>query len=138
MAGKSNYIENAVINYIIHGTAMPTISNLYIALFTADNGLEAGTITGEVSGNAYARFQIDGVTYTMTTASGTTNESSNNEVFPFAAASGGNWGTITHAALMDASSGGNVLYSGALTSSVQIDDGQQFQFDIGAFKVTED
>ncbi|MEJ1365617.1 MAG: hypothetical protein RPU42_11120 [Candidatus Sedimenticola sp. (ex Thyasira tokunagai)] len=116
---------------------MPTISNLYIALFTADDGLEAGTITSEVSGGSYARLQIDGATYTLTTASGTTNEVTNAEVYPFAAATA-NWGTITHGALMDASSGGNVLYHGALQSSVQIDSGQQFQFDIGAFKLAED
>jgi hypothetical protein len=48
--------------------------------------------------------------------------------FPKATA---NWGTISHAALMDAATGGNMLFHDALSSSREIKTNDIFKFDTG-------
>lgn len=109
MAGLSDYSENVALDALF-GSGSP--ATYYAALFTAapsDSG--GGT---EVSGGSYARKAI-------------TNNSTN---FP-AASSGskalavaqtfvtptGSWGTVTHAALYDASTAGNLVTWWALTAS---------------------
>ena len=47
-----------------------------------------------------------------------------------------NWGTITHIAVMDASTGGNVLFYGAVTTSKTIEVGDTFQISSGNLTVT--
>ena len=51
-------------------------------------------------------------------------------------ASGGNWGTITHVAIFNASTGGQVLAAGALTSSKVISNGDSLQIASGNLTVT--
>jgi hypothetical protein len=109
MAGLSDYAENVVLDAYF-GSGTP--ATLYLALYTAapsDSG--GGT---EVSGGSYARKAV-------------TNNSTN---FP-AASSGskalavaqtfvtptGSWGTVTHAALHDASTSGNLITWWALSAS---------------------
>ena len=61
---------------------------------------------------------------------------SNAEVL-FATASA-NWGTVTHAAIFDASSGGNLLRWGALTASRTVNSGDALRFASGQITLTED
>ena len=95
----------------------------------AVTNLEAGTLTDEVSGNNYARIQA-----TFAAASSGSITTSGNVTF--AAANGGDFGTITHIAIMDALTSGNVLFYGALTTSKQIQDGDTFQITTGNLTVT--
>ena len=76
--------------------ARPT--SWFIGLFTAAPG-EAGGGT-EVSGNGYARQSA-----TLTVAG---NQASNSVAVEFPAATA-SWGTITHAAVFDASTSGNMI-----------------------------
>ena len=55
--------------------------------------------------------------------------------FPTATAS---WGTVTHYALFDAASSGNMLRWAALTASKTIGSGDTASFAIGALQMTED
>jgi hypothetical protein len=55
--------------------------------------------------------------------------------FPTASAS---WGTITYAAILDASTGGNMLAYGALATSKTIDSGDVFRIPTGDYDITLD
>ena len=48
----------------------------------------------------------------------------------------GTWGTITHTAVLDAASGGNMLAETALTASKPIASGDVFRFQAGEFDIT--
>lgn len=123
----SNYLENKVLLHVFGATAYTAPTTLYCALFTSDPG-EAGSGT-EVSGGSYARQTI---AFTVTGAAAANTAAVE---FPTASAS---WGTITYAAVYDASSGGNLLASGALTSSKVIGTGDVFRIPAGDFDITLD
>lgn len=123
----SNYLENKVLLHVFGATAYTAPTTLYVALFTTDPG-EAGTGT-EVSGGSYARQTI-AFTVVDSLASNTAAVE-----FPTATAS---WGTITHAAVYDAVSGGNLLASGALTTSKTIASGDVLRIPAGDFDISLD
>jgi hypothetical protein len=126
MAAMSNYLENALINATLRNTSYTTPSVVYAALFTSDP-TDAGTGT-EVSGGSYARKAI-------TFGAPSNGASTNSAAVEFDQATG-NWGTITHFGIYDASSSGNLLYHGALTSSKAIQTGDVFKFAISNISVT--
>lgn len=144
MAALSDYLENKLIDHILRGQAFTAPANVYVALFTAapsDSG--GGT---EVSGGAYARVQVASTLEnwagtqsagSTTASSGTGGQTSNNGAITFPAPSGANWGTITHFGIFDASTGGNLLFHGALTASKSVNDGDSApSFAAGALTVT--
>jgi hypothetical protein len=127
LAEFATYLENELYDHLFRNAAYTSPTTVYAALFdgTASTGLlEAGTLTGEIVGNGYARTAI-------TFGAPTAGLGSNSAAVTFPAASGGNWGTITYMAIMDASTAGNVLMYTALDATVTINDGNQFQFNIG-------
>lgn len=125
---KTNYLENAVINHILRNTPLSSPSAVYVGLSTANPG-EDGSGLAEPVGNGYVRRAV---TFGAP-ADGTT---SNTNTLSFAA-SGGNWGTITHFALFDAASGGNMLYQTSLTASRTINDTDSAEFAVGTLTVSE-
>ncbi len=131
MAALSNYTENALVEWL-GGNAFPSApANLYLSLHT-DATTDAGGGT-EVSGNNYSRTTIAASVWSA--AAGGTGATSNESAVTTAVATG-SWGTITHIALWDASSAGNMIVHGALASSVTIGNGDSMQFSIGALVIT--
>lgn len=129
MSSFSDYTENLLLNWLLTTNSATRPTAWYVALFTAapsDTG--GGT---EVTGNGYARVATGTIT-----VSGTDTLATNSAAIEFAAASGGNWGTITHAAIMDADTGGNMLAWAALTTSRTINDGDVFRIPAGSLDVT--
>jgi len=124
---KSNYLENKVIDHFLGTSSTSAPSNVYIGLFTS-NPTDANSGT-EVSGNGYSRQVI---TFNAASSGSATNSSA--ETFT---ASGGNWGTITHFGIFDASSSGNLLYHGALTDDKVIEDGDSLVVATTAITITE-
>lgn len=117
MAGLSDYAEDKLVDHITGKTSYTKPTNTYLALFTAapsDSG--GGT---EVSGGSYARQ-----TLAWNASSAGHADNSADITFPQAT---GNWGTITHIGVMDASTAGNLLFWGALTASKAIDTGDTFK-----------
>lgn len=115
----SNYLENEILDHVLGEGARDFTSPaaLYVALFTADPG-ESGSFTSEVANsNGYSRQAVN-----FNTAS--SGSATNNGALTFTA-SGGNWGTISHVAVVDNGThgAGNVLFYGSLTASKQIDNG---------------
>ena len=97
----------------------------HVALFTAAPG-ETGGGT-EVSGGSYARLSA---TFTV---SGDT--ATNSAALEWSTASA-DWGTITHVAVFDASTGGNMLAYAALTASKNITTGDVFRIPAGDLDIT--
>ena len=133
MSAASNYLENKVLDHVLTATGYTAPSTRYLALFTNTSGnaatnLEAGTLTDEVSGGSYARQAV-----TFGAASGGASATNATVTFPAATAS---WGTITHVAVMDADTGGNVLFYGAVTTSKTIDSGDSFQISSGNLTIS--
>ena len=124
---KSNYLENKVIDHFLGTSSTSAPSNVFMALFTS-NPTDANSGT-EVSGNGYSRQVI---TFNAASSGSATNSSA--ETFT---ASGGNFGTITHFGIFDASTSGNLLYHGALTDDKVIEDGDSLVVAIGAITITE-
>lgn len=127
MAALSDYAENLILNWLMKGTGSAP-SGTHVALYSAapsDSG--GGT---ELSGNGYARQSA-----TWDTASGSGGTTSNSAAISFTA-SGGDWGSVTHVGIMDAATGGNLLWHGALSSSKTVSDGDTVQFAIGAIDLT--
>ena len=128
MSDFSNYAENALANHTFRNTALTSPTTVYLALFTAVTDAEAGTGT-EVSGGSYARTAI---TFGAPSNGAVTNSSA--VTFPAAT---GNWGTVTHAAIFDASSGGNALsIIKALSSSVAVNTPDVFEIAAGQLSFT--
>lgn len=128
MAEISNYLENALINGTLNGTTYTAPAAVYVALYTTDP-TDANTGT-EVSGGSYARTAV-----TFATASGTSGSVSSNADCTFPQATG-SWGTVGWIGIMDASSGGNLLYHTALDTSKTIDSGDIFKIASGSLTVT--
>ena len=128
MSAASDYLENKVLDHVLGNTTYTPAATIYVGLWTADDGLESGTVTSEVSGGSYARQSI-----TFSAATGGSADSSATVTFPAATA---NWGTITHVALMDASTGGNVLFHGSVTTSKTIESGDTFQISAGNLTIS--
>jgi hypothetical protein len=68
--------------------------------------------------------------------SGTATTATNSAAIEFAAASGGNWGTITYAAIFDAETGGNMIAWAELTTARTINDGDVFRIPASSLTVT--
>lgn len=126
MAAMSNYLENALINATLRNTSYTSPSTVYVGLFTSDP-TDAGSGT-EVSGGSYARKA-------MTFGSPSNGASTNSGAVEFDQATG-SWGTITHFAIFDALTTGNMLYHGALTASKTIATGDVFKFASASVTVT--
>jgi hypothetical protein len=125
MAGFSDYLENKVVGHVFGGSAYTAPSTLYVALYTsAPSDTGGGT---EVSGGAYAR-QTAAFTVTNDTASNTSAIE-----YPTATA---DYGTVVAVGIFDASSSGNLLAYGNLTTSKTVSTGDVFRFNAGAIDIT--
>jgi hypothetical protein len=131
MSEASDYVENQILNCYLNQTNITAPTAIYVGLHTADP-TDAGTGT-EVSGNGYARVAI---TDKFGTASGTGGSLSSNADITGFTASGGNWGTVSHIGIWDASTSGNLLFHTALDSSATVNDGDSFQISSGNLTVT--
>lgn len=118
VGSPSTYLANLVMGNVFAGvSAMPHPATVYLALFTT-NPAQMGAGAVEVSGNAYARIAITNtVPANWTTPSSGASRSAQTRVFPKAT---GSWGTLTGFGIYDASSAGNLLYWGDLTTHTAI------------------
>jgi hypothetical protein len=109
--------------------------SFHISLHTADPGEAGDQSTSEVSYTGYARVAVarSGSGWTLTTST-----ISNAALVQFGQCTGGT-ATATHFGIgTDSTSTGNLIFKGALTSSLSISNGIQPQFAAGALTVTVD
>lgn len=126
MAEMSNYLENALINETLRGTAFTAISTPYVALFTTDP-TDAGTGT-EVTGGSYARTAA-----TFGAPSNGASVTTADITFPTCTAA---WGTVGWIGIYDAATAGNLLYHTPLDTAKTIDTGDIFKISAGNLSVT--
>lgn len=126
MAEMSNYLENALINATLRNTSYTSPATVYVGLYTSDP-TDANTGT-EVSGGSYARTAV---TFGAPSDGVTTNSAA--VEFPQAT---GSWGTVGWIGILDAASGGNLLYHTALDASKTIASGDIFKIATGSLSVT--
>ena len=125
MSQATDFLENKIAGHVFGAAAYTAPATLYVALYTtAPNDAGAGT---EVSGGSYAR-QSMAFTVTADTASNTVNVE-----YPKATAS---WGTVTHFAILDAVTAGNMLCYGTLTASKTVASGDTLRFNAGELDIT--
>jgi len=118
MPALSLYAENATVNALLRNIAITWPTSWYLALYLSNpTYLDSGT---EVSGVSYARQPILFGPPSGGAVANTTDIS-------FGVA-GSAWTNITHAAIRDASSGGHLLFYGALVTPRYISSGDVLKF----------
>jgi len=123
MAAKSTYLADKTLKHNTGETAYVMPASIYLALFTTNpTAAASGT---EASGGSYARKVATFV------------NGSNNTDIEFIEATG-SWGTISHWALFDAATLGNMLYFGAVDSAQAVTSGNIPRFPTGDIDITED
>ena len=120
MGSFADFIEDAFLDHLVGKTAY-TMPTAYVGLFTTAPTDAGGGV--EVSGGSYVRQSTIGDDWNASSGGSISNV--NDITFPEATA---DWGTVTHFALFDASSGGNMLAWGALTTSKTIETGEIAKF----------
>lgn len=134
MSAMSDYLESQIRAHIFRTASFTKPSALHIGLFTAaPNDAGGGT---EVSGGSYARVQRNPADANWTAPDGTGGVTANAAVITFPAPTA-NWGTVTHWAIFDASTGGNMLLHGELTAPRVISNGDAApEFPADALQIT--
>lgn len=130
MSAASNYLELKLLDHALGTASFTAPSNVYLGLFTsdptdADSGTEVTT-----SGSAYGR-------QTITFDAAASGSAASAATVTFSAATA-NWGTITHIGIYDASTAGNLLFHGAVTTSKTIESGDTFQVSAGNLTISLD
>ena len=131
MGSFADYLELKLLDHIVGkiSYSMPTV---YIGLSTADPTDDASGLA-EPSSGSYARVSTAGGDWNAAASGAIDN--ANEITFPEAT---GSWGTITHFALFDAASGGNMIAYGALASSTAVENGDTASFAAGTLDITLD
>ena len=127
MAGNlTNYLESKLIDHFLGTTTYTKPSAVYVALFTVTPGEAAGGT--EVTGGSYAR---QAATFGAASSGATTN-STNIDFAGMPAA------TTVAIGIFDASTSGNMLLYGALTTNKTTDAGDTLRIATGSLSVSID
>jgi hypothetical protein len=127
MAGNlTNYLENKLLDHFLGTTSYTMPSPVYVALFTAAPG-DAGGGT-EVTGGSYARQTAA----FSAASSGATSNSANIDFTGMPAV------TTVAIAIFDASTSGNMLVHGTLTTNKTTDAGDTLRIATGDLDISID
>lgn len=132
---KGNTTENDVIKKLFHAVELSwdAETDLDIHLHTADPGEGGTSATNECT---YGSYALQTVLRDATGWDVSGNQASNDDLIQFPQCSSGSE-TITHVSITPGNST-QILYSGALSSSLAVSVGIQPQFAVGALTITED
>ncbi|MFN9843803.1 MAG: hypothetical protein ACK52I_07000 [Pseudomonadota bacterium] len=143
----TNQAEHALLDLIFLNTDWANIGDasglqnsaaagsFYVSLHTADPGEAGSQTTSEASYTGYARVSVNRTSGGWTRSGSTI---SNTALVQFAQCTGGS-ATVTHFGIgTDSTAAGNLIFKGALTSSLSISNGIQPQFSAGQLTVTVD
>jgi hypothetical protein len=124
----TDYLENKLLDHAFGKAAYTMPTTVYVGLFTAAPGEAAGGT--EVTGGAYVRKAI---AVNVAAAGATTNSAE--MLWDVATA---NWGTLTHLAIFDAATAGNMLWYGPLAATKVINNTDQFKLPAASVTVSLD
>lgn len=129
MSSFTDYTENLALTFLFTSGTATRPTAWFVGLFTtAPTDAGGGT---EVSGFGYARISAGTIS-----GSGTATTFTNAAAIEFAAASGGNFGTIVYAGIFTASTGGILLAGSNLTTAKAINDGDIFRIPANSLSIT--
>lgn len=131
MSGFSNTVEAQILDHFF-GKATMAQPSIFVALSTADP-TDDGSGVAEPVGNGYARVSAGAAAWNAATGTAPAI-AANGQPVTFAQATG-SWGTLTHFALFDASTGGTFLGSGALNTPTAIGNGDTAEFSAGSLQM---
>lgn len=134
MSSFGDFLENELLDHVFGNAAYSAPATLYLALSTADP-TDDGSGIAEPSGGSYARLGVANNATNFPAAVG--GAKANGVQFDFVTATA-SWGVISHMAIYDAASGGNMLAHAALATSKTIDSGDTVNFKIGDLDITLD
>ena len=133
---KSNYLESAILNHILGAETYTPASICYVALSSA---LYSDSATGasfsEITTGSAARVAATNNTTTWPHTSSNTKTNGTTLTFPTAS---GAWPEALSFYILDASSSGNILYGGDLTTPRTLLTGDTASFGPGSLVITED
>lgn len=131
----SRYLENKLVRLTLRAESYTPPATLYLALYTTPitenpDGVTEAMQGAEVVGGGYARQAIafsipkDGVSSNVSSIT-----------FPIAT---GDWGGVTHWAVVDAATGGNMMYYGEFDTAREFTSGRQAVISPNRIKVELD
>ena len=133
MANFSNYLENAIANWL-NGDAMPAAtSSLWVALYSSPGVVQNNAATNLIG----TRVEVSNWAVTTATGSSDSSDASITNGAEIVMISNSNiTATASHFAVYDAASTGNLLFHGALSSSVSIAVGDTVKFALNSITLT--
>ena len=135
----TNYLERRLLHFIFKNNSLSFSSpgdSIYVGLATAVSAAETGSLT-EADFTNYARQQVTASNWTTIGSDSTDTQTAKNAAnIEFPASGGGGDDTITQAFIADASSSGNILFVGALSSSRTIAEGDIFRINANNLTIT--
>lgn len=130
MPGKSSTFENDMLKLIFNATAVANVAdnaaaspltNLYVALHTADPTDSGTQSSNEISYTGYARVAVARTSGGWTVSGSSVTPVAN---IDFGAMTGGTGGTVTHWSVGVAASGATkILYSGTVSPNISVTTG---------------
>lgn len=135
-SGKSDYLEAALLNHLFGSVAYTVPGTYHFALFTSAPNDTGGGTEVNPSASGYARVSVANNTTNFPTITAPASKSNGTAVnFPIATAA---WGSVVAFGIYDASTGGNLLFWGDLTTARSVLTGDTPRFAAGALVITED
>ena len=143
---KTNALETALLQLLYQNANIANIGDatglrgsstagsLWVALWIGDP-TDAASGGAEASYTSYARVAVARTSGAWTV---TGNTATNAADIDFPASTGGTGGTVTHAAIMTAASGGTMLAKGALSPNIALASGVQPRIPAGGYTHEED
>lgn len=126
MSVQSNFLENELFNHIFRNIAYTSPTTVYIAFYTSDpTDADTGT---EVVGGGYVR---KAVTFTAPT-----NGAGDNSALLDWGTASANWGNLTHFAIRDALTAGNLLLHGPLAVQRNVKSGDTIKINANELDVS--
>lgn len=112
----TTYAGNKVIDLLVRGVAFPAPARVFLALHTANPGLNGANEIALAAWPGYKRLDFAmGADVATGFAAAAAKETKNAKQLLFATQDGAASVTITHWSIWDAATGGNCLWGGALT-----------------------
>lgn len=137
-SGTSQYWADALLNLILGATSFSAPATIYVAVYTTTPGPTGGGT--EATGGGYAREGLTNNTTNWPNATGTGPMVKSNGVAYTWSAASGSWSSgsnMVGAALLDASTSGDLLYYGDLTVAKPVNTGDTASFAIGAISISQ-
>lgn len=141
MAGKSDYLENRILDHFYGATASTAPATIYVGLVTTlpNDASTSGALSPgvEVTGGSYARVAVTSNATNWPAAAAGAKANGTAITFPAPTAA---WGVIVGFFLSDVASGaGNILHWGAITPNKTVNNGDPApSFAVGDLDITED